>query len=312
MGSSAPFLAETPYTSAQGRPAPAVSMDPEPAWRPPSTNFRPRRELHLGKWAAALWLSAVVVAALSAPWLPLQDPTAMQFMHRAAPPSAEHWLGTDGLGRDLLARVAHGGRASLGVGVGASLLGVVTGALVGLFAGCRRGWTEKLLIGVVDVMLAFPPLVLALVLTAYFGQSVLNLTLVLGVLTLPAAARVTRALVLSVASREYVIAARALGATELRIMFREVLPNIASQLLAFFLLALAVIVVAEGALSFLGLGVPPPMSSWGSMIADGRNSLESAPHVALIPAAVMFVTVLCANVLGDGVQTSKLLGKQAR
>ena len=145
----------------------------------------------------------------------------------------------------------------------------------------------------------FRRLILALAVTAYLGQSISNLTFILGVLSVPAFMRVARAATLTLARREFVIAAQALGATHARILLRELLPNVMLPLFAFFLLAVAVIIVAEGALSFLGLGVPPPISSWGSMIGEGRESLEMAPRLAFIPAIAMFLTVLSFNLVGD-------------
>jgi peptide/nickel transport system permease protein len=154
-------------------------------------------------------------------------------------------------------------------------------------------------VGVDDVLLAFPPLVYALAVTAYLGQSVLNITLVIGILSIPAFTRVARAVTLSLSEREFVTAARALGATHTRILVRELLPNVALPLVAFVLLGVAVTIVVEGALSFLGLGVPPPAPSWGSMIGEGRESLDITPWLAFMPAGVMFATVLAFNVVGD-------------
>jgi peptide/nickel transport system permease protein len=154
-------------------------------------------------------------------------------------------------------------------------------------------------VGSIDVLLAFPPLVLALALTSYLGQTVANLTFVIGILSIPAFARVARAATLSISRREFILAARAIGATELRILVRELLPNAILPLLAFFLLAVAVTIVVEGALSFLGLGVPPPAPSWGGMIGEGRESLEIAPRIAFLPAITMFLTVLSFNIAGD-------------
>jgi len=166
-------------------------------------------------------------------------------------------------------------------------------------AGYFRGLFETLVVGGIDVLLAFPPLVLALAITTYLGQSVLNITITLGVLSIPALTRVARAATLTFAEREFVTAARALGASHGRILMRELLPNIALPLIAFFLLAVAVIIVVEGALSFLGLGVPPPAPSWGGMIAEGRDSLDTAPSIAFLPASTMFLTVLAFNMVGD-------------
>src|ERR1044072_8969680 len=150
-----------------------------------------------------------------------------------------------------------------------------------------------------DVLLAFPPLVFALAVTAYLGQSLFYLTCTLGVLAIPAFMRVARAATLTLARREFVIAAQALGASHARILLRELLPNVLLPLLAFFLLGVAVTIVVEGSLSFLGLGVPPPPASWGRMIAEGRESLEVAPRLAFLPAIAMFLTVLSFNLVGD-------------
>jgi peptide/nickel transport system permease protein len=253
----------------------------------------------LGFWLAVVFLAAIVVAAALAPLLPLPSPTDMDMLERRMPPSAAHWLGTDRLGRDMLSRLIFGARISLTVGVLAPLIGLLIGGALGIVAAYVRGRLETVIVGGVDVLLAFPPLVLALAVTAYLGQTVANLTYVIGVLSIPAFSRVARAATLSLAQREFILAARAMGATELRILLRELLPNVVPPLLAFFLLAVAVTIVVEGALSFLGLGVPPPAPSWGSMIGEGRESLEIAPRIAFLPALAMFATVLACNVVGD-------------
>jgi len=260
-----------------------------------------RRTRRLGMlfWAAIGWTVFVVAVAILAPVLPLPSPTDMDMLERRAPISALHWLGTDALGRDELARVAYGARISLTVGLFAPVIGLTIGGALGMLAGYFRGRFESFVVGSMDVLLAFPPLILALAVTAYLGQSVLNLTCILGVLGIPAFMRVARASTLTLARREFVIAAEALGATHARILIRELLPNVALPLLAFFLLGVAVTIVVEGALSFLGLGVPPPISSWGSMIGEGRESLEVAPMLAFVPAIAMFLTVLSFNLVGD-------------
>jgi peptide/nickel transport system permease protein len=249
-------------------------------------------------WAAIAWMILVFAAAALAGLLPF-SPTDMDMLERRAPPSALHWLGNDGLGRDELARLIYGARVSLTVGLCAPIIGITIGGALGMLAGYFRGRFETLVVGSMDVLLAFPPLILALAVTAYLGQSILNLTCILGVLGIPAFMRVARAATLTLARREFVIAARALGATHARILLRELLPNVILPLFAFFLLGVAVTIVVEGALSFLGLGVPPPVSSWGSMIGEGRESLEMAPRLAFIPAVTMFLTVLSFNLVGD-------------
>jgi peptide/nickel transport system permease protein len=248
---------------------------------------------------AVAWVVLIGLAAALADVLPIGSPTDMDMLARRALPSSEHWLGTDQLGRDELARLIYGARISLTVGLLAPVIGVVIGGCLGMLAGYFRGRLETLTVAGVDVLLAFPPLVFALAVTAYLGQSVLNITLVIGILGIPAFTRVARAVTLTLSEREFVTAARALGATHSRILLRELLPNVALPLLAFFLLGVAVTIVVEGALSFLGLGVPPPAPSWGSMIGEGRESLDLAPWLAFLPAGFMFATVLAFNVIGD-------------
>src|SRR5258705_8657544 len=250
-------------------------------------------------WAAIAWMVFVFAAAALAGLLPLPSPTDMDMLARRAPASALHWLGTDGLGRDELARLIYGARISLTVGFCAPIIGVTIGGALGMMSGYFRGRFETLVVGSMDVLLAFPPLILALAVTAYLGQSIFNLTYILGVLSIPAFTRVARAATLTLARREFVIAAQALGATHARILLRELLPNVFLPLVAFFLLGVAVTIVVEGAVSFLGLGVPPPVSSWGSMIGEGRESLDVAPRLAFIPAIAMFLTVLSFNLVGD-------------
>jgi peptide/nickel transport system permease protein len=253
-------------------------------------------------WLACGWIVIAFGFALFADVLPIHSPSDMDLLERRLAPNAEHWLGTDGLGRDTLARLIFGARISLTVGLGASLIGLALGGTIGILAGYCRGRFEKLAMGAVDVLLAFPPLVLALAITAYLGQSVLYLTATLGFLSIPPFARVARAATLGMAERDFVIAARALGATDARILLRELLPNVLLPLTAFFLLAVAVLIIIEGALSVLGLGVPPPQPSWGSMIGEGRESLDVAPWVAFLPAGTMFLTVLSFNIVGDALR----------
>jgi len=263
---------------------------------------RRRRRMGVGFVLSAGWIVFVLLLAIFADVLPIQSPTDIDFLAKRAPPSAEHWLGTDNLGRDELSRLVHGARISLTVGLCAPVIGVIAGGFLGLLAGYFRGKFEALVVGGVDVLLAFPPLVLALAVTAYLGQTIPNLVMILGVLGIPAFTRVARAATLSLAQREFVVAARALGATHARILFRELLPNVALPLIAFFLLGVAVTIVVEGALSFLGLGVPPPAPSWGIMIGEGRESLDIAPRLAFMPAAAMFITVLAFNMVGDSLR----------
>jgi peptide/nickel transport system permease protein len=262
----------------------------------------PRRGLGFVFWAAAAWIAAMVFCALFANLLPIPNPLDMDMLGRRMAPDAQHWLGTDGLGRDMLARLIFGARASLSIGFLAPAIGLLLGGAIGVSVGYFRGPIETLAMGAVDVLLAFPPLVLILAITAYLGQSILNLAVIIGFLSIPPFARFARAASLSVAQREFVTAARAMGASHLRILLREILPNVVVPLVAFSLIAVAVTIVVEGALSLLGLGVPPPQPSWGSMIGEGRESLDVAPRLAFLPAAVMFLTVLSFNLAGDALR----------
>lgn len=275
-----------------------------PAAAQPATPVRrmPRRRFGWVFWLSVGWVGLVLVAAVCADLLPLKDPTRMSLMSRSQGMSAAHWLGTDGLGRDLLSRVTFGARVSMTVGLLAPLIATIVGTLLGLAAGYWRGRFSKLCMALMDVLLTFPPIVLMLVLTAYVGASLTNLTLVLALLFTPIATRIARAVTLALVQREFVVAARALGATDLRIMRREILPLLVMPMLSFYLFSVAVVIVLEGALSFLSLGLPPPTPTWGTMIGEGRNLLESAPHIAFVPAMVMFLTVLALNLIGDAVR----------
>jgi peptide/nickel transport system permease protein len=260
---------------------------------------RTRRRAGTLFWIALGWIGLVIAVAALADLVPIPSPTDIDMLGRRAGPSAEHWLGTDGLGRDEFSRLLFGARISLGVGLLAPVIGLTFGGALGMLAGYFRGRFETVVAGGVDVVLAFPPLVLAMAVTAYLGQSVSNLILVLGFLGIPAFTRVARAATLGLSQREFVTAARAIGASHARILLHELLPNVALPLMAFFLLGVAVTIVVEGALSFLGLGVPPPAPSWGIMIGEGHESLDTAPMLAFLPAIAMFLTVLAFNLVGD-------------
>jgi peptide/nickel transport system permease protein len=251
-------------------------------------------------WLAVGWLGLVVVVAATARWLPLSDPDDQDLVHRLAPPfTAGHLLGTDGLGRDVLSRLAFGAQVSVIISVSAVSIGMVVGGAIGLAVGFVRGWVDSVTMWAVDVVLAFPGLVLLLGLVAFVGQSLTAITLVVGFLSVPIYARVARATTLAVSQREYVLAARVLGARKRRIMVEEILPNVVPPLAAFALVALGVVIVLEGSLAFLGLSVEAPNPTWGSMIAEGRQHLSTTTHLAFIPSVVMFLTVLAVNFVGD-------------
>ena len=275
------------------------------------------KHLGFGFWLPAGWLSFVIMMALCANLFNLPDVGYIDWDHPAAPPGTTgtvtvvdnrsdsstsdylYWLGTDSLGRDIVTRLIFGARASLLVGLIAPMIAMVIGGSLGLLAGFYRGRFETVVVALMDIILAFPGLVLLLALAFYFGPGLDRLILALAVLIIPAFFRVARANTLTWVQRDFILAARAVGAGDLHIIGRHLLPNVIIPVCAYGLLIVAVMIIAEGAMSFLGLGVPAPMPSWGGMIAEGKELLDEAPHISLIPAAAMFLTVLSFNLLGD-------------
>ena len=265
---------------------------------------RKKGALGIGGWLCATWLLLVVGSAVLAPILPIEDPEKVNFAIREATPpfSKGALLGTDDFGYDILARLIWGSRVSLTVALGVVGVGMVVGGLIGLLAGYYGGRVETVLMGVIDILLAFPALIALIALTAILGGPGLR-TVVVGIslISIPAFARISRATTLAFAQREFVLAARAAGATNARIIRLEVLPNVMFPVAAYALIVIGVAIVAEGSLAFLGLSVPSPQPSWGSMIDGGRTALtvDGILFISLIPAVVMFLTVLSINFLGD-------------
>lgn len=273
----------------------------------------PRRRMGLIAWFAIVWLVVVVLAALLAPVLPIADPDESIPSLARQGPTSEHIFGGDGNGRDLFARVIWGARASLIVSVGAVTAGILLGGFLGLVAGYFRGRLEGVITGAMDVMLAFPQLILALALVTFLRgdpsqeggfrlPTELVLIVALGIVSTPLLGRISRASTLSWSQRDFVLAARAQGARNARIIVREVLPNVLPSIFSIALLGIAIVIVAEGGLSLLGLGVQLPTPSWGNIIALGRNDLRDAPHIVAVPSMAIFFTVLALNYLGDVVR----------
>jgi peptide/nickel transport system permease protein len=243
-----------------------------------------------------------VALALFAPWLAPQDPLATSWGAIRKPPGAEHWFGTDEIGRDVFARVVWGTRASLLAGVVSVSISLLLGVPIGLAAGFLGGWVDGVISRVTDAFLACPFLILAIALAAFLGPSLTNAMIAIGVSATPIFVRLTRAQVQGVKVEDYIEAARAVGNPPLRIALRHVLPNVTAPLIVQATLAIASAVIAEASLSFLGLGQQPPAPSWGSMLNTAKNFIDNAPWMAIWPGLSIFLLVLSFNLLGDGLR----------
>lgn len=252
--------------------------------------------------ASAAILVVIALAAIFAPLVAPADPTLQNLALQSEPPGPEALLGTDQLGRDVLSRIIYGARIALQVGVVSIGVALVVGTTIGVVAGYFGGWIDDAIMRVMDVLLAFPYLLLAIAIVAALGPGVANTIIAIAVWLTPSYARLSRGVVLTVRRQAYVEAARAIGTSHGGIMFRHVLPNIMTPLMVQTTLDFARAIMMEAGLSFLGYGVQPPTPSWGSMIAEGRNELLIAPHIATAPGVAIVVTVLCLNVVGDSLR----------
>ncbi len=241
------------------------------------------------------------MAALSVVWTPY-PPAAIDIPHRLAPPSLAHWFGADALGRDVASQIIAGARVSILVGLVAVGIGLVFGVALGLVAAFRKGLAEDAIMKACDFLFAFPALLSAIMLTSTFGPGVVNAIVAIGVANVPIIAKLTRATANSVLAREYALAARAAGRGPLAIAIDHVLPNIAPALIVQATIQFAIAILAEAALSYLGLGAQPPQASWGRMLADAQAVLYNAPRLAIYPGAAIALSVLGLNLLGDGLR----------
>jgi len=254
---------------------------------------------------ALVGLVLVVVLAVSAalaPWLAPYDPARQSLVEKRTKPGAKYVLGADEFGRDILSRVIYGSRVALLVGVLSALIAVAGGLLLGTVAGFVGGWLDAVLMRGIEILLAFPYLLLALAIVAALGTGALNTTIAVGIWGVPAVTRIVRGSVLALRETEYVGAARALGAPVTALLRRHILPNILPSLIVYATLFMANAILLEAALSFLGLGVQPPTASWGLMVSTGRDVLLVAPHVATVPGLAIMVAVLAFNLVGDGLR----------
>lgn len=268
------------------------------------------RRLWRLKWglAAAAVMLVIVMVTVLAPWVAPQDPLAVDIRHRLVPPawmaggSADHLLGTDQVGRDLLSRVIFGGRVSLVIGVSAVLISATIGVLLGLAAGYFGGRADWTIMTVINIMLTFPFVLLALAVIAVLGPSLVNMIIVLGVADWPLYARVIRAETLSIREREFVVAGRALGMSHARVIFRQIFPNLVSAIVVIATLQVARVIILESFLSFLGLGIQPPTAAWGNMLGEGRVYMLNSWWIAAFPGLAIFVTTLAINLMGNALR----------
>jgi len=271
-------------------------------------------------WLSVLWITVVLFSAATAGWWNVPASDLMDWDNLSASPGTRntntilqnsdkqqeteymYWLGTDTMGRDIISRLIYGARISLSVGLLAPLIGFLLGGILGCLAGYYRGRLDSLIVALMDIILAFPGLVLLLAITFYLGSNLQNLVFSLGFLTIPTFCRVARAKTLTLSNLEFVQAARLSGAGDIMILIREIVPNLFAPMAAYGLIVVSFMIMTEGGLSFLGLGVPAPTPSWGGMIAEGREVLEEAPYVSMIPAGAMFLTILSFNLIGDSLR----------
>jgi peptide/nickel transport system permease protein len=243
----------------------------------------------------------IVLALLSFVWTP-HSATEIDVPNKLLPPSATHWLGTDSLGRDIVSLLIVGARASIAVGLIAVGIGITVGVALGLLAAARRGWVEELVMRLSDFTIAFPALLTAIMLTAIYGPGLVTSIVAIGIFNIPEFARITRASANAVWTREFVLAARACGKGAWRITLEHVLPNIASILIVQATIRFAIAILAEAALSYLGLGTQPPTPSWGRMLNEGQSMMYQAPLLAVWPGLAIVLSVLGLNLMGDGLR----------
>lgn len=282
--------------------APEVSVPPPPRR---SRGFLSRLLRSKPALIAAIFVALVVIAAIAAPWIAPNDPFEIKLIQRLKPPGYINGagriflLGTDSLGRDVFSRIVYGARVSLSVGVLAVLISGVIGMLVGLLAGYFGGWIDDVFMRIADIQLAFPTILLALAIMAVLGSGLDKLILVLGLTGWVQYGRIVRSQVLSIREDEFVLAARATGERQWRIVFQHILPNIWSPIIVIASFTIASNIVAEASLSFLGVGVPPTVPSWGAMLADGRQYVGVAEWLTIPAGLAISATVLSINILGD-------------
>jgi peptide/nickel transport system permease protein len=274
-------------------------MSPARSGIPPADAPARRRRANLPVWIAAVWIAGLVLVALLADLLPITGYDEVVGPPMQGPQLTGEVLGTDAIGRSVLSRILYGARASMGVGLAAAFVGLLVGGFLGLLAGYFRGPIEAAIDTLAEVVQAFPPLLFLIALAAALRPSLPSLTLSMALLIIPSFARMTKGSVVARSSREYVLAARAMGASHWRIMFREILPNALMSIVAFSVVVMALLIVIEGSLSFLGFGMPMPYPSWGGMVAESDDRIATHPSLVFVPVFFLFMTVYSLNTVGD-------------
>lgn len=247
-------------------------------------------------------LLLITIAAIFASQIAPHDPNFQDYASAMQSPNGSHWLGTDNFGRDILSRIIYGGQISLRIGLFGTLIGASIGSLLGAFAGFFGGWIDSLIMRLLDIQMAFPGILLAIIVIAILGDSEINVILAIGIFSLPTFARVIRGTFLVLREQDYVLAAQSSGANSGRILLRHLLPNSLSPILVLATIRLGTAILTAASLGFLGLGVRPPSPEWGTMLSEGRTYMQLAPHIAIFPGLAILITVVALNLLGDGLR----------
>jgi peptide/nickel transport system permease protein len=253
-------------------------------------------------WVGLVIFVIVVLAAIFAPWIAPLDPLDQNVMLRLKPPSEDNWLGTDYYGRDIYARLVYGARISLIIGLASTALSMVVGSAIGMIAGWRGGRLDTLIMQLMDILLAFPSLILGLIIVAMLGPSMTNIIVAIALTSIPPFARIARAPTIAMKEREFVDACRALGFSDTRILLGHILPNILPEILVMGSLWLANAIRTEASLAFIGLGVKPPIPTWGGMIREGFENILDSYWLVLAPGTAILIVVFALNLLGDGLR----------
>jgi peptide/nickel transport system permease protein len=278
-----------------GTPIPFEGHDPQPSL------VRAFRANKLSAIGLVLFLAIVLIAA-AAPLLTIYDPFAQDVTHKLAGPSTAHIFGTDEYGRDIWARMIYGARLSLLIGLASTTVAIMIGSLIGIVAGWYGGRLDAFAMQVMDVLLAFPSLILGMIVVAMLGPSLVNIVLAIALTSIPAFARISRAPTIALKGRDFIEACRSLGFSTPRILVRHVLPNIFAEILVMGSLWLANAIRTEASLAFIGLGLRPPMPTWGGMIREGFDNILDSPWLAVVPGTAVLIVIFSLNLIGDGLR----------